>query len=82
MFPCPRCKGKAEVADNLKSNGASQRRERECLSCHFTFTTTEVADSVYKAAVEKRAIELAKKKVAETFEILGIDSTGNKKRHG
>ncbi len=79
MFPCSKCKQKTEVAENLKSNGDSERRERECLSCHFRFKTTEVSDDVFKSAVRKRARELAREMVTDLREILG---TGKKKQHG
>lgn len=73
MFACERCKDRMDIeVTSGEVDPGRCRRERQCPSCGYHCESTEVSDEAYHAAVEKRAMELAKKMVADTLEILGV----------
>lgn len=54
---CPECKQLAvEVIESRKS-GLARRRRKECKACQHRFTTYEVPQHLYEAALEAMALE-------------------------
>ena len=71
MFACEKCNTPMEVEETSnKVDPGRCRRERQCPACGYVCQTTEVSDAVYKAAVRKAAVALAKQMVADLREIL------------
>jgi hypothetical protein len=82
MFACERCGHRMDIEETSNKPVPGQcHRERQCPKCDFVCRTTEVSDVAYKEAVHKAALELAKVRVADHLEILGLSSTGDKKQH-
>lgn len=72
MYTCERCASPMDIEVTSNKRESKCRRTRQCPRCGRVSETTEISTEAFNTLLEKRAMELAKKKLADTLELLGI----------